>query len=53
MRFARMVAGLCLVVSVVMIVASGASSRPSAAIRIGYSSDSLAQPAQEEAHEGA
>ena len=53
MRFARMAAGLCLVISVVMVVASGASSRPSAAIRIGYSSDSLAQPAQEEAHEGA
>src|SRR5262249_2868818 len=33
--------------------AATASPRQQAAIRVGYSSDSLAQPAQEEAHEGA
>jgi ribose transport system substrate-binding protein len=48
-----MAAGFGLVISVVMIVATSAWSHPSKTIRVGFSSDSLAQPAQEEAHEGA
>jgi len=53
MRYARVAAGVCLVISIVVIGATSAWSRPGKTIRVGYSSDSLAQPAQEEAHEGA
>jgi ABC-type sugar transport system substrate-binding protein len=53
MRYTRLLACLSLVAAIGAIVAATASPREHAAIRVGYSSDSLAQPAQEEAHEGA
>jgi len=53
MRYTRLLACLSLAAAIGAIAAATASSRAHETIRVGYSSDSLAQPAQEEAHEGA
>jgi ABC-type sugar transport system substrate-binding protein len=53
MRYARVAAGLCIMILIAMIVTASASPRSGKTIRVGYSSDALTQPAQEEAHEGA